>query len=65
MDYLGCCGNICSLLSCLGDTRNAISKLFPCMRKKEEPPKYKEETYKIVFLDRTIVRFEKFEENIS
>ena len=33
-----CCFNFCTLLSCLGDAKNAITKLFPCMRKKEEEP---------------------------
>ena len=53
------CFNFCTLLSCLGDSRDAISKLFPCMRKKEEPPKFKEETYKVTFLGHTILDFEK------
>ena len=35
------------------------------MRKREQPPKFKEETYKITFLDHTIVKFEKIEENLS
>ena len=54
MEYFGCCGNICSLLSCYVD-----------FRKKEDPPKYKEETYKVVFLGRSIIRFDKIEENSS
>ena len=35
------------------------------MKTKEEPPKFKEETYKIVFLGSTVIKFEKIEENIS
>ena len=60
-------GNFCTFLSCLGDATNAITKLFPCMRKrKEEPlPKFREATYKITFLDHTVIKFEKIEENIS
>jgi hypothetical protein len=53
-------------LSCYADFKNFVEKVCPCMKKKEEPPKYKEETYKIVFLGRTtVVKFEKIEENIS
>jgi hypothetical protein len=65
MEYLGCCGNICSLLSCYADFKNFVEKVCPCMRKKEQPPKFKEETYKITFLGTTLVKFEKIEENIS
>ena len=60
------CGNLCAFLSCIGDAKNAISKLCPsCMKPKESKPIYKEEIYKITFLDHTIVKFEKIEENIS
>ena len=38
MDYLGCFGNIRSLLSCYADFKNAVHKLCPCMREKTEPP---------------------------
>ena len=59
-------GNICSCLSLYGDCKNAAEKLLPCMRKKEpQPPKLKEETYKITFLYHTIVKFEQVKENIS
>ena len=64
MEYLGCCGNICSCLSLYADFKNFVEKVVPCMKKKEEP-RYKEETYKIVFLGSTVVKFEKIEENIS
>ena len=57
--------NICSCLSLYADAKNAVSKLCPCFRKKEEPPKFREETYKITFLGTTLVKFEKIEENIS
>ena len=42
------CSNICSLLSCFGDIRNAFEKLFPCIcRSKEvEPPLIHEEKKK-------------------
>ena len=39
--------------------KTLLKKVCPCMRKKEEPPKFKEETYKIVFLGTTVVKFEK------
>ena len=65
MDYLGCCGNICSSLSCYADSQSFVEKVCPCMRKKEQPPKFKEETYKITFLGTTVIKFEKLEENIS
>ena len=58
-------GNLCSCLSFYADTKNAVEKRCPCMSKKEEPPKFKEETYKIVFLGTTVIKFEKLEENIS
>ena len=61
----GALGNICSCLSLYGDCKNAAEKLLPCMRKKEQPPKYREETYKITFLDHTIIKFERVTENIS
>ena len=57
--------NFCTLLSCLGDAKNAITKLFPCMRKKEPQSTFREETYKITFLDHTIIKFERITENIS
>ena len=59
------CGNLCAFLSCYADAKNAITKLLPCMKPKESKPIYKEEIYKITFLDHTIVKFEKIEENIS
>ena len=59
------CGNLCAFLSCISDSKNVISKLVPCMKPKETKPIYKEEIYKITFLDHTIVKFEKIEENIS
>ena len=46
MEYLGCCGNICSLLSCYADFKNLVEKVCPCMRKKEELPLVHEETNK-------------------
>ena len=61
----GALGSICSCLSLCGDCKNAAEKILPCMRKKEEPPKYREETYKMTFLDHTIVKFKKLCENIS
>ena len=38
---------------------------MPVYEKKEQPPKFKEETYKITFLDHTIRKFERVTENIS
>jgi hypothetical protein len=62
----GALSNICSCLSLYGDCKNAAEKLLPCMRKKNHNHlNYREETYKITFLDHTIVKFEKIEENIS
>ena len=56
-----CCFNFCTLLSCIGDCKNAVSKLLPCLTKTEEV-KYKEETFKITFFGRSIIKFEKLEE---
>ena len=63
MDCLTYCANFCSLLSCVGDVRNAVAKLCPCLRKEKPEPEYHEETFKIVFLGKTILRFERIEEN--
>ena len=61
------CSNICSLLSCFGDIRNAVQKLCPCIfRSKEpEPPLIHEEKKKIKFFGRTVVELNTIEENIS
>ena len=61
------CSNICSLLSCFGDIRNAFEKRCPCMfRSKEpEPPLIHEEKKKIKFFGRTIMELNSIEENIS
>ena len=61
------CSNICSLLSCFGDIRNAFEKLFPCIcRSKEvEPPLIHEEKKKIKLFGRTVVELNTIEENIS
>jgi hypothetical protein len=45
--------------------KNAAEKLIPMHEEKEQPPKFKEETYKITFLDHTIIKFERLQENIS
>ena len=72
MECFAYCANFCSLLSCVGDVRNAASKLCrpwahpwcPCIgRKKDAVPEYHEEVDKIAFLGKTIFRFEKIEEN--
>ena len=65
MACFGFLGNICSCLSLYADAKNAVSKLCPCFRKKEEPPLLKEETYRIKFLGSTIISFERIEENLS
>ena len=63
MECFTYCANFCSLLSCVGDLRNAVSKLCPCIGRKKDPvPEYHEEIVKIVFLGKTILRFEKIEE---
>ena len=63
MECFSYCANFCSLLSCMGDLRNAASKLCPCLRrKKEAAPEYHEEIVKIVLLGKTSLRFEKIEE---
>ena len=71
MECFAYCANFCSLLSCVGDVRNAASKLCrpwahpwcPCIGRKKDPvPEYHEEIVKIVFLGKTILRFEKIEE---
>ena len=66
MDYLGCFGNMCSLLSCYVDFKNAVEKLCPCIcRSKElEPPLIHEEK-KNNFFGRTVVELTTIEENIS
>ena len=65
MDYLNCCGNICSLLSCYADCKNFVEKVCPCMKKREQPPLIHEETKKIKFLGTTVVELNSVEENIS
>ena len=65
MDYLGCFGNICSLLSCYADFKNAVQKLCPCMREKVELPLIHEEKKKIKLFGRTVVELNTIEENIS
>ena len=59
------CSNICSLLSCFGDIRNAVQKLCPCMREKTEPPLIHEEKKKINLFGKTVVELNTIEENIS
>ena len=61
------CSNICSLLSCFGDIRNAFEKLCPCMfRSKEpEPPLIHEEVKKKKIFGKTVVELNTIEENIS
>ena len=61
------CSNICSLLSCFGNIRNAVQKLCPCIfRSKEpEPPLIHEEVKKIEFVGKTIMELNTIEENIS
>jgi len=56
MEYLACFGNICSLLSCYADFKNAVQKLCPCIfRSKEtEPPLIHEEKKKIKLFGRTL-----------
>ena len=67
MDYLGCFGNICTLLSCYADFKNAVQKLCPCIfRSKEaEPPLIHEEKRKIKLFGKTVVELNTIEENIS
>ena len=65
MDYLGCFGNICSVLSCYADLNNAVQKLCPCMREKTEPPLIHEEKKKIKLFGKTVVELKTIEENIS
>ena len=67
MDYLGCSGNICSLLSCYAVFKKAVQKLCPCIfRSKEaEPPLIHEEVQKIKLFGRTVVELNTIEENIS
>ena len=65
MDYLGCCGNICSLLSCYADFKNFVEKICPCMKNKEEAPLVHEERKTIKFFGRTFVEVNNIEENIS
>jgi hypothetical protein len=44
--------------------KNAVSKLCPCCKgKPPAEPEYHEEIVKIVFLGKTILRFERLEEN--
>ena len=61
------CSNICSLLSCFGDFKNAVQKLCPCIfRSKEpEPQLIHEEVKQINFFGRTVVELNTIEENIS
>ena len=61
------CSNICSLLSCFGDIKNAVQKLCPCIfRSKEpEPPLIHEEKKKIKLFGKTVVELNTIEENIS
>ena len=64
MDYLGCFGNICSLLSCYADFKNAVQKLCPCIfRSKEPEPPLIHEEKKTIF-GRTVVELNTIEENI-
>ena len=67
MEYLGCFSNICSLLSCYADFKNAVQKLCPCIfRSKEaEPPLIHEEKRKIKLFGKTVVELNTIEENIS
>ena len=53
------CGNLCACLSCYADAKYAIIKLCPCFRRKEPELTYKEEVFKIKFLNNTIVSFER------
>ena len=61
------CSNICSLLSCFGDSRNAVEKLCPCIfRSKEaEQPLIHEEVKKIKLFGKPVVELNTIEENIS
>ena len=65
MDDLGCFGNICSLLSCYADFKDAVQKLCPCVREKTEPPLIHEEKKKIELFGKTVVELNTIEENIS
>ena len=67
MDYLGCCGNMCSLLSCYADFKNAVENLCPCIfRSREpEPPLIHEEKKNIKLFGKTGVELDRVEENMS
>ena len=65
MDYLGYCGNICSLLSCYAYFKSFVSKACPCMRGKTELPLIHEEKKKIKLFGKTVVELNTIEENIS
>jgi hypothetical protein len=65
MDYLNCCGNICSLLSCYADFKNFVEKVCPCTQDKTEPPLVHEERKKITIFGRTVVELNSVEGNIS
>ena len=67
MDYLSCCGDIGSLLSCYADFKNAVAKLCPCIfrNKEAEPPLIHEEVKKIKLFGKTVVELNTIEENIS
>ena len=58
-----CCFEIFGCLSCLANVRNAYVNLFkkicPCCHKKKKEVDAFEETFKIKFLDNTILSFEK------
>ena len=63
MSCLPYCLNFCTFLSCLGDMKNAVSKLCPCCKgKPPAEPEYKEEMFKITFLGNTILKFERVSE---
>ena len=63
MSCLPYCFNFCTFLSCIGDMKNAVSKLCPCCKgKPPAEPEYKEEMFKITFLGNTILKFERVSE---
>ena len=64
---LSICSNICNLLSCYADFKNAVQKLCPCIfRSKEtEPPLIHEEKKKIKLFCKTVVELNTIDENIS
>ena len=67
MGYLGCFGNICSLLSCYADCKNAVQKLCPCICRSNEPepPLVHEEKKNIKSCGRTFVELDTIEEKSS